>query len=281
MSHRNKLIGEGETYHITQRAPGREMLFLEDSDYLNLLSILKKWVKEFNLNIFCFCLMPNHFHILLKINEANLPKAMHSLDTSYGMRFNAKYRRKGHVFCGTYRASMCLDDIHLIGSSIYIHLNPQKAGIVKDALEYRWSSANLYTNYIVKSFIDRDFILEIINDDFEKAATIYKEMLREYCNFKYENMIENPRAGVNFSKAVFKNLLSALGDRDIRKRFIANENKLDEMIEDFKNSKRNKNPEHRRAKIYLLEQLKSRGFKVTDIAKILNVSRKSLYDVLT
>ena len=279
MGYRDKIISAGEIYHITQRAPGKEMLFVEESDYLNMLSLLKDWVKEFDLTVFSFCLMPNHYHILLKINKPNLSKAMQCLNTSYGMRFNKKYQRKGHVFCGVYRASICLDDVHLIGSSIYIHLNPQKARIVKDALDYRWSSVNLYINPEIKSFIKNDFILKIINDDFKKASSLYKNMLKEYSYAKYENIIENPKAGINFAKGISKSLLKALPNRNIKKDFICGEIDLDDMIEEFKKKKRKKTPEEKQGIVYLAKQLKSRGYNITERAKILNISRQTLYNL--
>jgi putative transposase len=280
-SFRDKVIKAGEIYHITQRAPGKESLFVEDNDYLTMLALLKDWCKEFNLDVLSFCLMPNHFHLLLRINEPNLSEAMHSLDTSYALKFNTKYQRKGHVFCGVYRASMCLDDAHLIGSSIYIHLNPQKSGLVKDAFDYRWSSVKIYTNPEIKSFVKNDFILKIIDDDLKNASNLYKSMLKECSLIDYENIIENPRAGINFSKKIFRNLLNILQvkAKAIKKDFIATELSIDEMIEEFKKKKRKNRPEDIKAAVYLIEQLKGRGFNVTEIAKTLDISRQALYNL--
>lgn len=277
-SYRDKIIKAGEIYHITQRAPGKESLFVEENDYLTMLALLKNWYKEFNLDIFGFCLMPNHFHFLLRINEPNLSEAMHSLDTSYAIKFNTKYQRKGHVFCGVYRASMCLDDAHLIGSSIYIHLNPQKAGLVKDSLDYRWSSVKVYINPEIKSFIKNDFILKIINDDLKNASKFYNNMLKESSAINYENVIESPRAVINFSKHIFKNLLNILQAKAIKKDFIDTELTIDEMIEEFKKKKHKTKPEEKEAAVYLIEQLKSRGLGMTEIAKILSISRPTLYN---
>lgn len=276
-SYRDKVIKAGEIYHITQRAPGKESLFIEDNDYLTMLALLKRWHKEFNLDIFGFCLMPNHFHLLLKINEPNLSEAMHSLDTSYAVNFNTKYKRKGHVFCGVYRASMCLDDAHLIGSSIYIHLNPQKAGLVKNSLDYRWSSLKVYINPEIKSFVKNDFILTIIDDDLRKASNLYKAVFKESLAVDYENIIENPRAAVNFCKHIFRNLLDTLQGKIIKKDFIAAELTIDEMIEEFNKKKRKTKPEDKKGLVYLVEQLGSRGVTVIEIAKILNISRQALY----
>jgi putative transposase len=253
------------------------MLFIEDNDYLTMLALIKERAKEFNLEVFAFCLMPNHFHLLLRIREPNLSAAMHSLNTSYGMRFNKKYQRKGHVFCGVYRASNCLDDVHLIGSSIYIHLNPEKAGIIKHALGYRWSSASLYAKMEIKSFVKLDFILKIISENLQEASCVYKKMLINSSKVPYDNIMEIPKAGLNFSKSIFKNLLEILPEKTIRKDFISAEITLDEMIEEFRNKKQRNKPEDKSALIYLVGQLKSRRFNMTEIAQMLNINRRTLY----
>lgn len=276
ISYRTRSVEKGGIYHVTQRAPGKEMLFLEENDCLMFLSFLKDWVKKFNIELFSFCIMPNHFHFLLGTNEPNLSKAMHSLGTSYGMRFNIKYQRKGHVFCGVYRALRCLDDMHFIGSSIYIHLNPQKARIVKDALDYRWSSAGIYADSRIKSFVNSKVILEMISDDSRKASFLYRDMLKEYSCVEYGNIIEDSRAGIIFCKTISKTLTVSLQDRNIRKDFIDKENALDAAIVEFRNKKRKRRPKNIQAKIYLIEQLKSRGYRMVEIAKILEVSRQTL-----
>ena len=107
---RHRLVFPGGTYHITQRAPGRELLFLEDGDRLYFLKLLKEASKKFCLAIYCFALMPNHVHLLLRIEDANLSSAMKNLFERYADYFNRKYERKGHVFCGRFRASVCSDD---------------------------------------------------------------------------------------------------------------------------------------------------------------------------
>lgn len=282
VSYREKIIYEGGIYHITQRAPGEELLFHEENDYISLLYLIKKYAKDFKLSIFCFCLMPNHLHLLLKINESNLSEAMKSLFTAYAMRFNKKYERKGHVFCGVYRASPCLDDAHLISASLYIHLNPQKAGIVDDACTYLWSSIAAYINSQHSSFLNRDFILGILSEDLSKAASLYKEMFREYANLNYEDIIENPKAVVDFAKSGLKKLSELLSHRKIKKGFIASEKNIDEMIEKFRNRSkwRINSLKEKRELINFIEQLKLRGLSLTDISKTLTISRPSLYKLL-
>lgn len=282
IGYRDKVIYKGGIYHITQRAPGKEMLFLEEDDYITFHYLIKKCTKDFKLDTFSFCPMPNHLHLLLRINEANLSEAMKSLFTSYGVRFNKKYERKGHVFCGVYRASMCLDDAHLIGASLYIHLNPQKAGIVRDACDYQWSSVGAYINpqdKIERTFLNNDFILKIIDEDLNKAAFLYRKMLKDSNNVEYENIIENPRAIINFTKSIYDKMTEHLEDRKIRNEFIISEREIDEKIKGLTNGNKKHAgvPADKKAVIYLIKQLKSRGFTIKEIAKTLNIAYPIIY----
>jgi len=173
-----KIIAEEAVYHITQRAPGRELVFVEDNDYRSFLYSLEKTSRKYSLDILCFALLPNHLHLLIKINDENLNKAMKYLFQSYAQRFNKKYKRKGHVFCGVYRASLCCDDAYLIAASLYIHLNAYKANLVKDPFGYKWSSLPFYTNDTNSSFVNTDYVLGVINEGNKlKAMRAYKEMI--------------------------------------------------------------------------------------------------------
>ena len=112
----------GLVSHITQRAAGKEPLFLEDADRLYMLGLLKDISHKQSINVYAFCLMGNHVHILLSNQEENLYDAMRDLFSRYAMWFNKKYERKGHLFGGPYRQAVCLDDGYLVTASVYIHL---------------------------------------------------------------------------------------------------------------------------------------------------------------
>ncbi len=190
---KNKLVIEGGGYHIIQRAPGREQLFLEDGDYLYFLHLLKETASKYILDIFSFVLMNNHLHVLLKINTANLPEAMKSLYQKYALYFNLKYQRKGHVFSGVYRASLCNSDLYLLAISVYIHLNPVKAGMVEQPEDYRWSSIKLYLDEDKSKFIRSNFLLDILATDRKKAKKSYRDLLGLGTQFKYENCFKDKK----------------------------------------------------------------------------------------
>jgi REP element-mobilizing transposase RayT len=94
--------------HITQRAAGKEPLFVEEKDYVYMLWLLKEVTRKYSLTLYAFCLMSNHVHLLLSPGEENLYDAMQNLFSRYAMIFNRKYERKGHLFGGPYRQAVCL-----------------------------------------------------------------------------------------------------------------------------------------------------------------------------
>ena len=94
------------------------------------------------------------------------------------MRFNKKYERKGHLFGGPYRQAVCLDDSYLLAASLYIHLNPVRAGLVAEPLRYRWSSCRLYCDVDApKSFVDPTFILALLPEPDVEGKRRYRLLL--------------------------------------------------------------------------------------------------------
>ncbi len=276
---RHKIIYEGGIYHLIQRAPGKEIIFLEDSDYLYFIHILKEYAKRYSLDIFAFALLPNHLHILLRINFDNLSSAMHSLFTKYALYFNAKYERKGHVFYGNYRASLCLDDRYLITLSTYIHLNPFKAGLVQDPFRYQWSSLELFLHPEKKSFVDSRPILEILDKNLNYAAKTYKEILMEVVRLEFRPYGGDWRT----LKRVLSNLVSRVStyfskrEGDRREKILLDEQTIEERIKELKKKNRLRDIKDIEARNYLIQQLKANGYSVKDIAKKLGISRQAIY----
>ena len=271
-----KIIYEGAIYHIIQRAPGKDILFVEDNDYRYFLHLLKETKKKFSLLIYCFCLMTNHLHLLLKIKEANLSEGMKSLFTEYALYFNAKYKRKGHVFYGNYRAFLCLDDRYLMAASVYIHLNPYKADLVSNPMDYKWSSLGAYYNLPKNTFLDYKHVLNILNDDIKKASLTYMDIVKQGEPLDFKSVIEDSRFLDKFSFVFFSKMrgLFLTQDKNVYGY------KAQECFNRIKGKKRLRNPEDIKARKYLIEQLKSRGYTVKDIASMLGLSRQSIYVAL-
>jgi putative transposase len=271
-----KVFVEGGVYHVTQRAPGKELLFLEEGDYLRFLYLLKQTAKDFDLSILCFSLLTNHLHILTQIKKKNLDKAMKKLFQSYAQYFNKKYQRKGHVFCGTYGASLCDSDEYLLVASLYIHLNAYKARIVKSPFFYKWHSLDLYTKSIKKGFINNNLILNIIDLNYQNACKIYKELIEGCLELKYESNLKNKKFLKQFHNEVVNNLAKKIKTKINSTSLFS----FDEEIDKFMNKKRIDQPKDKKALKYLIEQLLSQGFTLKEIAEKLNCHRSRIYRVM-
>lgn len=273
-----RVIYKGAIYHIIQRAPGKDLLFLEDNDYLYFLHLLKKAKDKFSLEIFCFCLMPNHLHLLIRITDLNLSKAMHSLFLQYAAYFNSKYKRKGHVFYGRYRIFLCEDERYLLTASVYIHLNPYRAKLVDNYSDYRWSSLSAYLNLPKKTFVFYTAILKILNSDLSRAASVYERIIRDAVELPFKNMLEDYRFVEKFSFLLFPKINDMLVN-EIHK---FNKCELSEELDKIRKNKGKINtPEDLKAKKYLIEQLKSRGYNIKEISQLMDLSRQSIYKILS
>jgi len=108
------------------------------------MSLLGRASKRFNLGLMAFCLMSNHFHLFLRTPSANLSEAMHWLNGTYTGYFNWRHQRCGHLLQGRFKSVLVLDESHYLHLSMYMHLNPVRAGMVEDPADYSWSSFRDY-----------------------------------------------------------------------------------------------------------------------------------------
>jgi putative transposase len=274
-------------FHITQRAAGKEPLFVEDSDYLFMLWLMKEISASHSLNIYAFCLMPNHAHFLMSTTEQNLYDAMRDLFSRYAMKFNKKYERKGHLFGGPYRQAVCLDDTYLLAASVYIHLNPVRAGLAADPLNYRWSSSRLYCgDRDRKSFVDPNFVLGILPGDGGRKRR-YKLLLEKGMELETDLVLEKQDAIESLKSRLAAMFPSVFSLAAKAKRIAAqaridilSTEELEGLVMEAKTAGRPANPESREAKRFLIEQLIARGYKRTEIAERLGMSRKTVYNLL-
>ena len=281
---RRKINAPGVISHITQRASGADLLFHEEDDYLEMLARLKLVSQTRDLEIIAFVLMPNHLHLLLRQSEANLYEAMQELFSRYAQRHNKKYERKGHLFGGPYRQAVCLDEAYALTVSLYIHLNPVRAGLVHQPTDYRWSSCRLFTESEVgESFVSPQRILELLSHDFSKAKDIYLEMLEEGRKIKMGEVIEDQRAIHDLQWGLSKIIpliIKLTSPRKSASRQHWDEAEIQERIAAITEGKYFSMPREREAKKYLVEQLISRGFTRKEIADKAGLSRKTIFNLL-
>jgi putative transposase len=130
----------GGVFHIIARGNARAPLFLDAFDYGAFVGIVSRAVETFAWRCFAFCLMPNHYHLVIETPKLNRGAGMRHLNGSYAQKFNARYDGSGHVFQGPYRATEIARDSHLLEVCRYVVLNPVRAGLCRDPSDWRWSS---------------------------------------------------------------------------------------------------------------------------------------------
>ena len=127
-------------YHVTARGDRREDIFEDDEDRHMFLSTLEQAITQFNWICHAWCLMDNHYHLLVQTPDGNLSKGMRQLNGVYTQASNRRHQRVGHLFQGRYKAILVDSDAYLLELSRYVVLNPVRAGLVKKPADWAWSS---------------------------------------------------------------------------------------------------------------------------------------------
>lgn len=144
MSRPLRIEYEDAWYHVMNRGAAKQATFLNRAHYELFLEVLEEVVQRFQIEVHAYCLMPNHYHLLIKTPHANLSKAMRHLNGVYTQRFNKACDRDGPLFRGRYKAILVDQEQYLTRLSRYIHLNPVKANLVRKPERYTWSSYPYY-----------------------------------------------------------------------------------------------------------------------------------------
>jgi len=130
----------GAVYHVTSRGDGREDIYLSGKDRKMFLEVLSHVVERFGWVCHAWCLMTNHYHLMIETPEGNLSRGMRQLNGVYTQRFNRIHGRVGHVFQGRFKSILLEKDAHLLELCRYIVRNPVAAGMAKNATDWPWSS---------------------------------------------------------------------------------------------------------------------------------------------
>lgn len=131
-------------YHVMNRGLNRQAIYSVDDDHAMFLEVLKETSKFFGIRVISYCLMPNHYHLIIQTPRANLSRAMRHLNGVYTQRFNRTHKKDGPLFRGRYKAILVQEDEYLTHLIRYIHLNPVQANLADDPSTHRWSSHKYY-----------------------------------------------------------------------------------------------------------------------------------------
>lgn len=172
---------EFDVYHIIIRGNDKQDIFYEDDDRYLFKDRLKESKEKFNYQIYSYCLMNNHVHLLIRVNKEFLSKVMQNLVMRYSIYFNKKYNRIGHVFQDRFLSKKVKDIKYLLTVCKYIHRNPEKADIEKTE-KYYWSSYNEYINK--EKIIDKKIIMYYFSYDIKefKKFMLNNDDIDQICN---------------------------------------------------------------------------------------------------
>jgi len=173
----------GAVYHITSRGNERKPIFIEEEDRKNFLNLLYNVNKRYNWICHAYCLMDNHYHILIETPEGNLSIGMRQLNGVYTQAFNLSHKRVGHLFQGRFKAIVIQKDSHLLEACRYVVLNPVRAKAVEKPEQWKWSSYRATTGR-EKSHpcLTRDWILSQFGKRSDVAEKEYWKFVRAGIN---------------------------------------------------------------------------------------------------
>jgi len=168
----------GAVYHITSRGNARQKVFVDDADRITFLEILAKAMGRYNWLCHAYCLMGNHYHLLIESVDPTLARGMRHLNGVYTQTFNRRHKRSGHLFQGRYKAILVEKDSHLLELARYIVLNPVRARMVRSCKDWRWSSYRATAGLeSASSFLTTGWILAQFGQRSSKARQAYRRFV--------------------------------------------------------------------------------------------------------
>jgi putative transposase len=204
-----RLVIPGLPHHVTQRGNRRQQTFFNDDDYAAYLELMAEWCREEGAEVWAYCLMPNHVHLIAVPRTENaLRRAIGEAHRRYTRRINFREKWRGYLWQGRF-ASFVMDEPHLLAAARYVELNPVRAKVVADAAEWRWSSARAHLSGRDDRLATVAPLLAMVGDwrAFLNSA-IREEDLRD--------LREHGRTGRPLGSATFLDRLEAMVGRILR-----------------------------------------------------------------
>ena len=195
----------GAWYHVMNRGRRREKIFESSKDYEMFIIVLQEASEMWNLKVAAYCLLSNHYHLLLHTPDGNISRCMRHINGVYTQRYNRRHKKDGQLVRGRYKAVIVDGDNYLLEVLRYIHRNSIKAGLVKSLDDYKWSSHKGYSSRAKKwDWLYQDFLLAMFSEKSRQAKKAYIEFVLQNEPEEIEKF---------YSK---KNLGSVLGDDDFK-----------------------------------------------------------------
>jgi putative transposase len=186
----------GAFYHVTSRGNQKQAIFFSDEDRTYFLKCLRDAFERYRSIIHVYCLMENHYHLLVETPIGRLSKIMHFINTSYSVYFNKKHGRCGHLFQGRFRAILVQAEEYARELGPYVHLNPVRAAIVNVPEEFAWSNYREYLGTVAHHpWTSTSLVLSAFGADLDSARKKYSE----YVMWRLSQKLPNPLSAAEAS----------------------------------------------------------------------------------
>jgi len=289
MSRPIRIAYPGAWYHVMNRGRRAENIYLDKLDYKAFVELLQETTEAWNIRIAAYCLMPNHYHMLVHTPEGNISRAMRHVNGVYTQRFNNRHHLDGQLFRGRYKSILVNGDSYLLQLVRYIHRNPLKAGMVDDMKAYSWSSHKAYLSVAKKwDWLHKGSILDLLTDDKKSQIKLYRRFVAVDDDNDLGDIIERkkwpsllgPQEFIDWVKATYKDIKGSDEMPQMRELYPDTEKIIsivcayyDVASKELFTSKRGTFNEPRCVAIYILRRF--RRDRLKEIGKLFNLEKNS------
>jgi REP element-mobilizing transposase RayT len=179
MPRRPRVHAAGAFYHVTLRGNHRQAIFRRDGDRTILNALVAEQMERYGARVHAYCWMTNHLHMLVQVSDMPLGRPMQGISARYARWFQSTLPTTGHLFERRYHALLVARDSYLLEVVRYIHLNPVRADLVRDPIEYPWSSHAVYAGDRYEPWVSTGFILGMLSPNAVTARSAYREFMRQ------------------------------------------------------------------------------------------------------
>jgi REP element-mobilizing transposase RayT len=184
----------GAWYHVMNRGRRSEIIFSEQKDYYRFIDLLEESCELWNIRISAYCLMPNHYHLLIQTPDGNLSRCMRHINAVYTQRYNRAHGCDGQLFRGRFKSILIDGDTYLLQLVRYIHRNPLRSNIISDLDDYKWSSHVGYISRAAKwNWLYKNFILSMLSSKKTDEIRSYRRFVRLNDSEEMIQVLESPR----------------------------------------------------------------------------------------
>ncbi len=222
MARTPRIRSESGIYHIIMRGINRQNIFEDEEDSKRFINTLGKYKEPCGYELYAYCLMGNHLHLLLKEGQEPLGQVMRRICGSYVYWYNQKYDRVGNLFQGRYKSEPVEDDRYFLVALRYIFQNPTKAGIVASVEDYEWCN---YKEYLIKNrMTDVDFVFGLFHAKRELATKSFKEYINKENEDICMDIMDKTQIADKKAKEIIKRHCKIANAIDLQKLDIATRN---------------------------------------------------------